>query len=170
MRHLTTDSSLLRTLRGKPDNRLQHVSSLYLQNDKHTTPEAEWDHHWCLSFCTSGSLSELDSVSLAPAAALLSAACGESECGTATMVPSSLTWDFSVILSIPEEHKSHLLLKCVFCAKNTLCLAKCRFKHSMCWSEERPGLHIRTGWLVSWSERQSKTLIWLQKVCSNFPA
>lgn len=42
---------------------------------------------------TSPSLSELDSVSLAPAC--------DSERGTATMVPSWLTWAFSVILSIP---------------------------------------------------------------------
>lgn len=27
-----------------------------------------------------------------------------SECGTETMVPSSLTWAFSVILSMPEGH------------------------------------------------------------------
>lgn len=116
MRHLTTGSSLRLTLCGKPVNRVQHVKSLHLQEDGNKTPETEWNCHWCVFFCTSGSLSELDSVSLAPATAPLSV-CGESECGTATKVPSSLTWDFSVILSIPEGHKTHLFFKMVYCVK-----------------------------------------------------
>lgn len=57
--------------------------------------------------CTSWSLSELDSVSLAPGIELLSAGVGEKcELCTATIVPSSVTWDVSVILSIPAKHSA----------------------------------------------------------------
>lgn len=52
---------------------------------------------------TSLSLPEMDSVSLVPAAALCSGVCGDSICGTATIVPSSETCDFSVSLSMPKE-------------------------------------------------------------------
>ncbi len=73
-------------------------------SEKNNNSKPEWEHQWCGASVTSWSLSELDSVSLAPAPAPPSAVvCGESECGTATMVPSTLTCAFSVILSMPED-------------------------------------------------------------------
>lgn len=95
--HWTVDSSLPPTPPDTPDDGINHFNSRKWKT---------WREHQWWGAVTSWSLSELDSVSLPPAAAPQSAvACGESECGTATMVPSSLTWAFSVILSRPEEKK-----------------------------------------------------------------
>lgn len=92
MKYWSTDSSLPLPLPGMPDIRIKWGSFTCAMVIK----QSRWGRR---AMCTSVSLSELDSVSLAPAVAPAS----DSECGTATMVPSWLTWAFSVILSMPER-------------------------------------------------------------------